>query len=114
LRCSYIKLLALDISLKETPAIYCGAHKETIKDWYQCKRLLCIRFGAVQGSNKMQRYDGQGGTNKVFEEVQNDMEDDTTRGMTSPLHLYIGRNSIKWVCRPGTVQRNYIMDNITR
>jgi hypothetical protein len=31
------RLLALDISLKETPTIWLGAHKETIQDWYQCK-----------------------------------------------------------------------------
>jgi hypothetical protein len=40
------RLLALDISLKATPKRWWGAHKETIKDWYQCKRLLRIRFGA--------------------------------------------------------------------
>jgi hypothetical protein len=38
------RLLAMDISLKETHAIWWGAHKETVKDWYQCKRLLHIRF----------------------------------------------------------------------
>jgi hypothetical protein len=30
-------LLALDISLKETPTRWWGVHKETIQDWYQCK-----------------------------------------------------------------------------
>jgi hypothetical protein len=49
----------MDISLKETPAIWWGVHKETVKDWYQCKRLLHIRFGAKKGSNELQRYDGQ-------------------------------------------------------
>jgi hypothetical protein len=39
------RLLNLDISLKETHAIWWGAQKEIVKDWYQCKRLLCIRFG---------------------------------------------------------------------
>jgi hypothetical protein len=39
------RLLTRDISLKETPTIWWGAHKETIKDWYQCKRLLCNIFG---------------------------------------------------------------------
>jgi hypothetical protein len=48
----------LDITLKETPARWWGAHKETVKDWYQCKRLLRIRFGTEQGSNQLQRYDG--------------------------------------------------------
>jgi hypothetical protein len=46
------RLLELDIALKATPARWWGAHKETIKDWYQCKRLLCIRFGAEQRSNQ--------------------------------------------------------------
>ena len=40
------RLLALDLVLKETLAIWWGVHKEIVKDWYQCKRLLCIRFGA--------------------------------------------------------------------
>jgi hypothetical protein len=52
------RLLALDISLKAAPAIWWGAHKETVKDWYQCKRLLRIRFDTEQGSNELQRYDG--------------------------------------------------------
>jgi hypothetical protein len=39
------RLLALDLALKATPARWCVPHKETITDWYKCKRLLCIRFG---------------------------------------------------------------------
>jgi hypothetical protein len=31
------RLLALDISLKETPKIWWGVHKETIQGWYRCK-----------------------------------------------------------------------------
>jgi hypothetical protein len=31
------RLLALDIKLKETLSRWWGAHKDTIKDWYQCK-----------------------------------------------------------------------------
>jgi hypothetical protein len=31
------RLLALDLSLKATPAIWWGAHKEIITNWYQCK-----------------------------------------------------------------------------
>jgi hypothetical protein len=42
------RLLALDLALKATPARWWGAHKETITDWYQCKRLLRIRFDAEQ------------------------------------------------------------------
>jgi hypothetical protein len=40
------RLLALDIALKATLSRWWGTHKETIKDWYQCKWLLHIRFGA--------------------------------------------------------------------
>jgi hypothetical protein len=47
------RILALYISLKATPSIWWGVHKETIQDWYQCKRLMCIRFGAEKGRNKM-------------------------------------------------------------
>jgi hypothetical protein len=54
------RLLALDIALKATLAIWWGAHKEIVKDWYQCKWLLRIIFGAEQGSNQLQRYDGHG------------------------------------------------------
>jgi hypothetical protein len=54
------RLLVLDIVLKETPAIWWVVHKETIKEWYHCKRLLCIRFGAGQGNNILQKYDGRG------------------------------------------------------
>jgi hypothetical protein len=53
-------LLALDIELKETPGRWWGVHKEIVKDWYECKQLLRIRFGADQKSKMMQRYDGQG------------------------------------------------------
>jgi hypothetical protein len=38
-------LLSMDIALKETPARWRGMHKGTIQNWYQYKRLLCIRFG---------------------------------------------------------------------
>ena len=54
------RFLALDLSLKDTPTRWWGAHKETITDWYQCKRLLCTRFGAEHGSNQLEKYDGQG------------------------------------------------------
>jgi hypothetical protein len=52
------RILSLYISLKETPARWWGAHKEVVRDWYQCKRLLCIKFDVEEGRNKMQRYDG--------------------------------------------------------
>jgi hypothetical protein len=54
------RMLALDIALKATPTRWWGTHKETIIDWYQCKRLLCIRFGTEQKNNKKRKYDGQG------------------------------------------------------
>jgi hypothetical protein len=64
--------------------------------------------GAIRCRDMMER-----DTNKTFGEMKNTMEDDTTRGMASSLHPYIGRNSRKLVCRPGTVQRHCRMDNIT-
>jgi hypothetical protein len=39
------RLPVLDISLKATPSHWWGTHKEKINNWFQCKRLLCIRFG---------------------------------------------------------------------
>jgi hypothetical protein len=53
------RLLALDLALKATPTRWWGTHKETITDWYQCKRLLRIRFGAEHEYNKQQKYEGQ-------------------------------------------------------
>jgi hypothetical protein len=50
-------MLAMNIALKETYAIWWGVHKETIQDWYQCKLLLHIRFGTKQGRND--KYDGR-------------------------------------------------------
>jgi hypothetical protein len=52
------RILSLDIALKETPAIWWGAHKEIVKDWYQCEWSLSIRFGTEQGSKQLQKYDG--------------------------------------------------------
>jgi len=42
------RLLLLDITLRDTPARWWSAHKEVIQDLYQCKRLMCIRFGRSQ------------------------------------------------------------------
>jgi hypothetical protein len=44
-----------------------GCAQETIQDLYQCKRLLCIRFGAEQVRNKMKKYDGKGTPTKHFD-----------------------------------------------
>ena len=52
------RLLALDLALKATPARWWDAHKETITDWYQCKRLLRIRFDAEQEYIKKHKYQG--------------------------------------------------------
>jgi hypothetical protein len=64
------RLLAVDITLKATPARWWGAHKGTIKDWYQCKQLLHIRFGTEQRSNQQQKYDGQGAPTKHLEKCR--------------------------------------------
>jgi hypothetical protein len=47
------------LALKATLARWWGAHKETITDWYQCKRILCIRFDAEYEYNKQLKYQGQ-------------------------------------------------------
>jgi len=39
------RILALDASLRDTPARWWAAHKNSIQDWSQCKRLIKIRFG---------------------------------------------------------------------
>jgi hypothetical protein len=64
------RLLELDLSLKATPARWWGAHKETITDWYQCKWLLHIRFGAEQKDKKKHRYDGQGAPTEHLEKCR--------------------------------------------
>jgi hypothetical protein len=63
-------LLALDLELKDTPARWWGEQKETITDWYQCKRLLHIRFDAEQIGNKQQKYDGMGTPVEHLEECK--------------------------------------------
>jgi hypothetical protein len=52
-------LLALELALKATPTRWWGANKETITDWYQCKRLMCIRFRTEQENNNQHKYEGQ-------------------------------------------------------
>jgi hypothetical protein len=64
------RLLALDIELKETPAIWWGVHKETIKDRYQCKWLLRIRFGPEQRRNQQLKYDGKGAPTDTLEKCR--------------------------------------------
>jgi hypothetical protein len=44
------RLLALDLALKATPARWWGTHKDTITDWYQCKRLLHA-YGSTQNKH---------------------------------------------------------------
>jgi hypothetical protein len=63
------RLLSLDIALKETLAIWWGVHKETIKDWYQCKRLLRIRFGIEQGRKYHVEIRWTGDTSRKFGEI---------------------------------------------
>ena len=50
----------MDISLKSTPARWWGTHKEKIQNWYQCQRLLSIRFGIEQENIYVEKYDGMG------------------------------------------------------
>jgi hypothetical protein len=39
------RLLALDVVLKATPTRWWVAHREGMKDWSHCKRLMQLRFG---------------------------------------------------------------------
>jgi hypothetical protein len=64
------RLLVLDVALKATPAIWWGAHKKNITNWYQCKQLLGIRFGAEQKNKKQWRYEGLGTPVKHLEECE--------------------------------------------
>jgi hypothetical protein len=54
------RLPTLDISLKATPARWWGTHKEKINNWFQCKRLLRIRFDAEQEHRYEEKYEGFG------------------------------------------------------
>ena len=56
---SYI-LPILYISLKATPTHWWGTHKENINNWFKCKRLLRIRFGAEKELKYQEKYDGIG------------------------------------------------------
>jgi hypothetical protein len=64
------RLLSLDIALKATPARWWGVHKQNIQDWYQCKRLLRIRFGAEQKRSATQKYNGHGTPAKHLEQCR--------------------------------------------
>jgi hypothetical protein len=48
------------MALKETPSCWWGSHKENINKWYQCKRLLRIRFGVDMENIYLEKYDGIG------------------------------------------------------
>jgi hypothetical protein len=52
------RLLALDVVLKETPARWWDAHREGIKYWSQCNRLMQIRFGTEE-EDIAQKYTGE-------------------------------------------------------
>jgi hypothetical protein len=106
------RILALDITLKETPVRWWGEHKEIVKDWYQCKRLLRIRFGAEDGTNQLQKMTDRG-TSRPLGEVHNTMEDDITRGVASSFCSHIIRDSNKLVYRLVIAQRNYKLDSVT-
>jgi hypothetical protein len=53
-------LLVLDIALKDTPSHWWGTHKNNINNWYQCKRLLRIRFDVEKNNRFEEKYDGIG------------------------------------------------------
>jgi hypothetical protein len=46
----------LEMAPKETLSCWWGAHKEKINNWYQCKRLLHIIFGAEQENIYLEKY----------------------------------------------------------
>jgi hypothetical protein len=48
-------LLALDVVLKVTPTRWWVAHREGMKDWSQCRRLMHAIFG-TEVENIAQRY----------------------------------------------------------
>jgi hypothetical protein len=54
------RLPVLDYALKYTPAHWWGTHKENINNWFQCKRLLRIRFDAQQEHKYQEKCDGIG------------------------------------------------------
>jgi hypothetical protein len=64
------RLLELNLALKATPTRWWGAHKETITNWYQCKRLLRIRFNTTQKNNKQKKYEGLGTPGKHLMECE--------------------------------------------
>ena len=52
------RLPILDIALKSKPTRWWGTHNENILNWYQCKRLLHIRFNAKYEDIYVEKYDG--------------------------------------------------------
>jgi hypothetical protein len=51
-------------------------------------------------------------TNETLGGVQNTLENDTTRGMASPLHSHFRGHTNELVYRSGIEQRNYNMEDI--
>jgi hypothetical protein len=51
-------------------------------------------------------------TSETLGGVKNDVENDTTRGMASPLHSHFRGHTSELVYRLGIAQRNYNMDYI--
>jgi hypothetical protein len=96
------RLLALDITLKATPARWWGTPKETIKHWYQCKRLLLIKFGTEQKEDRNLEIQWTGGTNGTLGEVKSTVENDTPRGMAPSFCTHTRGHPSKLVHRPGT------------
>ena len=42
------RILALDVSLKDTLAQWWATYKQMIHDWEQCCRLMMVRFGDLE------------------------------------------------------------------
>jgi hypothetical protein len=62
--------LSLDIALKATSGRWWGANKQNIQDWYQCKRLLHIRFSAEQKRRASHKYNGHRTPTKHLEQCR--------------------------------------------
>jgi hypothetical protein len=94
----------LYISLKATPAIWWGTHKANINNWLQCKRLLCIRFGAKQEHRYEEKYDGFGQPKEHVEKCM--VQWILVPREDWPHHLIHTLEGIAKNCRIGTTQRN--------
>jgi hypothetical protein len=100
------RLPTLDVSLKSTPARWWGTHKEKINNWFQCKRLLRIRFVTEQEHRYEEKYEGFGQPKEHVDKCIGSMDISTTRRMATPFYSHIRRHSEELVHITGTTQRN--------